>query len=45
MAQYQVEISDEKRPVVFSIARMCSILRMQHKSPIGTILTSACGHH
>jgi len=45
MAQYQVEISDEKRPSVFSIARMCSILRMQHKSPIGTDINVRLAHH
>jgi hypothetical protein len=35
VAQYQVEIADEKRPPVFSIARMCSILRIQSNSPSG----------
>jgi hypothetical protein len=35
VVQYQVEILDEKRPPVFSIARMCSILRLQGSSPVG----------
>jgi hypothetical protein len=34
VAQYQVEIADMKTPPVFSIARMCSILRIQSNSPI-----------
>ncbi|HXW26441.1 MAG TPA: hypothetical protein VEK73_16980 [Xanthobacteraceae bacterium] len=36
VAQYQVQTLDEKTPPVFSIARMCSILRLQSKSPVGT---------
>jgi hypothetical protein len=36
VVQYQVEIADEKRPPVFSIERMCWILRIQSKSPIGS---------
>src|SRR5258708_34958665 len=35
VAQYQVEIADMKSPPVFSIERMCSILRVQSNSPIG----------
>lgn len=36
VVQYQVEIGDEKTPPVLSIVKMCSILRLQSKSPIGT---------
>jgi hypothetical protein len=36
VAQYQVEIADMKTPPVFSIERMCSILRIQSNSPMGT---------
>jgi hypothetical protein len=35
VVQYQVEIANMKTPSVFSIARWCSILRIQSNSPIG----------
>jgi hypothetical protein len=36
IVQYRVEIANMKTPSVFSIARWCSILRIQSNSPIGT---------
>jgi hypothetical protein len=35
VVQYQAEIADMKTPPVFSIARACSILRVQSNSPVG----------
>jgi hypothetical protein len=36
LVEYQVERLDEKRPAVFSIERMCYILRLDGRSPIGS---------